>query len=105
MSEAGNIEIEAQALWLNGPRTPEFRREVVGPPGAGEVRVRAIASAPSQGTEMLVYRGQVPAGLPLDLPTLAGSFAFPIKYGYATVGRVLDVGEGVEGYAPGDAVF
>src|SRR5438552_11875205 len=103
VSEAGNIE--ARALWLSGPRAPELRREIVAPPGVGEVRVRTIASAPSQGTEMLVYRGQVPAGLPLDLPTLAGSFAFPIKYGYAAVGRVVDVGPGVEGYAPGDAVF
>jgi threonine dehydrogenase-like Zn-dependent dehydrogenase len=54
---------------------------------------------------MLVYRGEVPAGLPLDLPTLAGSFAFPIKYGYASVGRVLDIGSGVEGVRPGDVVF
>ena len=75
------------------------------PPGPGEVRVRAIASALSQGTEMLVYRGQVPADLPLDLPTLAGSFAFPIKYGYATVGRVVDAGPGVVEPAPGDTVF
>ena len=54
---------------------------------------------------MLVYRGEVPADLPLDLPTLVGSFGFPIKYGYATVGRVLDVGAGVEDLAPGDPVF
>ncbi|MDQ3964955.1 MAG: zinc-binding alcohol dehydrogenase, partial [Actinomycetota bacterium] len=46
-----------------------------------------------------------PADLPLDLPTLAGSFGFPIKYGYATVGRVLDVGAGVENLAPEDPVF
>ena len=69
------------------------------------MRVRAAASALSQGTEMLVYRGEVPADLPLDLPTLAGSFGFPIKYGYATVGRVLDAGASVEDLVPGDLVF
>lgn len=97
--------VEAHALWLTAPRTTTFRREAVPPPRCGEVRVRTIASALSQGTELLVYRGQVPADLPLDLPTLAGSFAFPIKYGYATVGRVVDIGTDVEGYAPGDLVF
>ena len=97
--------VEAQALWLNAPRSHEFRREIVPPPGSGEVRVRTIASALSQGTELLVYRGQVPPDLPLDLPTLAGSFAFPIKYGYASVGRVVDTGAGVGDLAPGDLVF
>jgi 2-desacetyl-2-hydroxyethyl bacteriochlorophyllide A dehydrogenase len=97
--------LEARALWFVAPRTPEFRPEKVPPPGPGEARVRAMASAISQGTEMLVYRGEVPSDLPLDLPTLAGSFSFPIKYGYATVGRVLDVGPGVEALAPGDPAF
>jgi 2-desacetyl-2-hydroxyethyl bacteriochlorophyllide A dehydrogenase len=77
----------------------------VPPPGPDQVRIRAIASALSQGTEMLVYRGEVPADLPLDLPTLAGSFAFPVKYGYASVGRVLDTGTSVTGVRAGDAVF
>ena len=97
--------LEACALWFSAPRTTEFRPERVWAPGPGEVRVRAIASALSQGTEMLVYRGEVPADLPLDLPTLDGSFSFPIKYGYATVGRVLDSGGDVENLAPGDTVF
>ncbi len=97
--------IEAQALWFTAARTVEIRTETALPPGPGEVRVRAIASAISQGTEMLVYRGQVPEDLPLDLPSLSGSFAFPIKYGYASVGRVLDVGEGVAHVAAGDTVF
>ena len=95
----------ARALWLTAPRTAELREEPVPAPCAGEVRIRAVASAVSQGTEMLVYRGQVPADLPLDLPTLAGSFGFPIKYGYASTGRVTDVGAGVTGLAPGDLVF
>ena len=96
---------EACALWFTAPRTVEFRPERVPPPGPEEVRVRATASALSQGTEMLVYRGEVPDALPLDLPTLAGSFGFPIKYGYTTVGCVLDVGVGVENLAPGAPVF
>ena len=45
-------------------------------PGPGEVRVRAVLSAVSHGTEMLVYRGEVPEGTALDLPTLAGDFSF-----------------------------
>jgi 2-desacetyl-2-hydroxyethyl bacteriochlorophyllide A dehydrogenase len=54
---------------------------------------------------MLVFRGQVPEGLELDLPTLQGSFSFPIKYGYASVGRVVDSGSDVQNLARGDVVF
>ncbi|MFL5735016.1 MAG: zinc-binding dehydrogenase [Chloroflexia bacterium] len=97
--------IEATALWLAAARKPVFHKEMVEPPRTGEVRVRTIASAISQGTEMLVYRGEVPPNLPLDLPTLAGSFSFPIKYGYSTVGRVVDTGEWVWQHAVGDLVF
>jgi threonine dehydrogenase-like Zn-dependent dehydrogenase len=71
--------IEARALWFTAPCTAELRPERVPPPGPGEVRVKTTASAISHGTEMLVYRGEVPADLPLDLPTLAGDFSFPIK--------------------------
>jgi 2-desacetyl-2-hydroxyethyl bacteriochlorophyllide A dehydrogenase len=97
--------LEARAVWFAAPRTAELRPERVPPPGPGEVRVRSITSAISHGTEMLVYRGEVPADLPLDLPTFAGDFSFPIKHGYATVGRVLDAGAGVEHLSPGDLVF
>lgn len=105
MSAEPYQDVEARALWFTAPRTAQFRPEKIPPPGPGEVRVRAIASAISHGTEMLVFRGEVPADLPLDLPTFAGSFSFPIKHGYATVGRVLDIGPGVENLASGDPVF
>ncbi len=98
-------ELKARALWFTAPRTPTLRAESVGPPGPGEVRVETIASAVSAGTEMLAFRDEVPHELPLDLPTLAGSYAFPIKYGYAATGRVLDTGSGVENLSPGDPVF
>jgi 2-desacetyl-2-hydroxyethyl bacteriochlorophyllide A dehydrogenase len=54
---------------------------------------------------MLVYRGQVDPALTLDLPTLRGSFRFPIKYGYATVGRVDATGREVVRLKEGDLVF
>ena len=98
-------ELNARALWFTAPRTAALRAETVEPPGPGEVRVETIASAVSAGTEMLIYRGEVPRDLRLDLPTLAGSYGFPIKYGYAAAGRVLDTGSGVEHLYPGDPVF
>jgi 2-desacetyl-2-hydroxyethyl bacteriochlorophyllide A dehydrogenase len=97
--------MKARALWFTAPRTATLRAETVEPPGPGEVRVETTASAVSAGTEMLVYRGEAPQDLRLDLPTFAGSYAFPIKYGYAAAGRVLDTGSGVENLSPGDPVF
>jgi len=88
-----------RAVWFKSPQKVELREEELLPLGEGDIRVRAIASGISAGTEMLVYRGQVPPGLPLDLPTLQGSFGFPIKYGYASVGRVM------AGPGEGEVVF
>jgi 2-desacetyl-2-hydroxyethyl bacteriochlorophyllide A dehydrogenase len=98
-------DLKAKALWFTAPRTAALREETVPSPGSGEVRVGTLVSAVSAGTELLVYRGGVPQGLPLDLLTLRGSYAFPIKYGYAAVGVVLDVGLEVEHLFPGDPVF
>ena len=104
---AASIEpkLKARALWFTAPRTATLREETVAPPGPGEVRIEAMASAVSAGTELLVYRGEVPQDLPLDLPTLRGSYAFPIKYGYAAAGRVLDAGPEVGHLSAGDPVF
>ena len=53
------------------------------------VLVRVDLSAVSAGTELLVYRGQVPADMPLDanLPALIGALRFPLRYGYAAAGE------------------
>jgi 2-desacetyl-2-hydroxyethyl bacteriochlorophyllide A dehydrogenase len=95
----------ARSVWFPGVRQVELRSEPLAPLGPADVQIRAIASAISHGTEMLVFRGQVPDGLELDLPTLQGSFAFPIKYGYASVGCVVDSGPDVQTLARGDVVF
>jgi threonine dehydrogenase-like Zn-dependent dehydrogenase len=58
----------------------------------------------SPGTEMLVYRGQVRPDQPTGVATVEGSFAFPIKYGYQVVGRVVEAGPGAS-VEPGQLVF
>jgi len=98
-------EPNARALWFTAPRTAALCTETLPSPGPGEVSVETIASAVSAGTEMLVFRGEVPQDLRLDLPTLAGSYGFPIKYGYAAAGRVRATGPGVEHLSTGDPVF
>jgi 2-desacetyl-2-hydroxyethyl bacteriochlorophyllide A dehydrogenase len=82
----------ARAVWFTARRTAEVHPSEVGEPGPGEVLVRAELSAISAGTELLAYRGQIPPGLKPDLSTVEGDFSFPIKFGYACVGRVLALG-------------
>lgn len=95
----------ATAVWFPGPRSVELRAEELPAVGERDVQVEALASAISHGTEMLVYRGQVPPDVEFDLPTLRGSFVFPIKYGYASVGRVSAVGRDVRSVQVDDVVF
>jgi 2-desacetyl-2-hydroxyethyl bacteriochlorophyllide A dehydrogenase len=95
----------AAAVWFPRPRAVELRDEPVRDPGAHEVRVRAVLSGLSHGTERLVYRGEVDPSLPLDLPSLAGGYGFPVKYGYASAGRVVASGREVESAREGDLVF
>ncbi len=87
---AENEAIEARALWYVGRGQAELRAEAVPPPEAGGVRVKATFGAISRGTERLVYSGRVPPGEfeRMRAPFMAGTFPFPVKYGYATVGRV-----------------
>ncbi|MCF3932079.1 zinc-binding alcohol dehydrogenase [Acuticoccus sp. M5D2P5] len=56
------------------------------------VRLSARYSAVSRGTERLVFEGRVPESEweRMRCPHQEGSFAFPVKYGYALVGRVTD---------------
>ena len=93
----------SQALWYSRPGHAEIRREALAPPGADEVRVRALCGAISRGTEALVLAGRVPESEfeRMRAPFMAGQFPFPVKYGYATVGRI----EGGTGALRGRTVF
>jgi len=83
-------EAVAQALWYVGPGRAEIRPERLSPLAAGHVRVRAIYSAISRGTEALIAAGRVPESeyQRMRAPFMGGSFPFPVKYGYAAVGVV-----------------
>lgn len=88
----GGSSETAQALWYVGPGKAEIRAETVSPSGPGEVRVRAVASALSRGTERLIFSGLVPESEydRMRAPFMGGAFPYPVKYGYAMVGRVED---------------
>ncbi|MFC6771078.1 oxidoreductase, partial [Halorubrum pallidum] len=86
------------ALSFTAPETVERREIDVGSPDADEFRVSTRASAISAGTELLVYRDQTPADVPVDktLDALDGEFSYPLRYGYAASGVVDAVGERVD---------
>jgi len=89
------------------PGQVEVREGPTPQPAADQVLVQTRLSAISPGTEMLVYRGQWPQGVTVDasLEALAGTFAYPLAYGYCTVGRVITAGSAVTGDWLGSRVF
>jgi 2-desacetyl-2-hydroxyethyl bacteriochlorophyllide A dehydrogenase len=100
--------VKRRALVFAAPRRVQVLDETCAAPASGELLVRATVSAVSAGTELLAYRGELPAALALDetLPALAGaSFAYPFRYGYASVGEVIATGEGVDASWSGRRVF
>jgi NADPH:quinone reductase-like Zn-dependent oxidoreductase len=80
----------AQALWTVGPGQLEIRETRLPGPDAGSLRIRALWSAVSLGTERLVLAGDVPESERerMRAPFQEGEFPFPVKYGYACVGEV-----------------
>ena len=89
---AESSEQRAEALWYVAPGKAEIRAEPLPAAVNGAVQVRAVASALSRGTERLVFSGRVPESEyeRMRAPFMSGAFPFPVKYGYAMVGRVED---------------
>ena len=93
----------AEAFWITAPGCGELRGAALPPPGPGQVLVETLYSGVSRGTEMLVFGGRVPAAVRARMraPHQEGEFDFPVKYGYANVGRVV----GGPAELAGSAVF
>jgi threonine dehydrogenase-like Zn-dependent dehydrogenase len=81
--------MNGRAFWTVAAGRGELRGVAVPAPGPGETLVRSLASGVSRGTEALVFAGRVPPGeYPhMRAPLMGGEFPFPVKYGYAVVGR------------------
>jgi 2-desacetyl-2-hydroxyethyl bacteriochlorophyllide A dehydrogenase len=86
----GPHDVRARALEFAGPHRLALVDLELPPLRSGEVRVRALYSGISSGTELLAYRGEVDPDLPLDesIGTLGGTFSYPFRYGYSSVGIV-----------------
>jgi 2-desacetyl-2-hydroxyethyl bacteriochlorophyllide A dehydrogenase len=76
-------------------------------PGEEEVLIKTRISAISPGTELLVYRGQFPPKMALDaaIPALTRPFGYPLAYGYASVGQVVEIGRSAKKDLLGQSVF
>ena len=87
-----------QALYFSAPGRVTVREETLPMPGPSQVLVQTAFSAISPGTEMLLYRGEFPPELAIDasIPDLSGGFKYPLKYGYATVGKVNQIGSDID---------
>jgi 2-desacetyl-2-hydroxyethyl bacteriochlorophyllide A dehydrogenase len=93
-----DLIMKGPALHFKEPYRVEIQQEPIQLPGPQQVLIKTILSAISPGTELLVYRGQWPDDIPIDatIPALAGKFRYPLKYGYSTVGRVIEIGADVD---------
>lgn len=82
----------ARAFWTVAAGAGEIREEALPACGPGDVRVRTLYSGISRGTESLVFAGEVPDSeyQRMRAPFQQGEFPFPIKYGYAAVGEVVE---------------
>jgi NADPH:quinone reductase-like Zn-dependent oxidoreductase len=99
------MERKARVLYFLAPGKVEIREEAVAA-GAGEVMVSSRLIGISHGTEMLAFRGELPAELEADatLKGLSGTLAYPLKYGYINAGVAQD-GRRVFAFVPHQDLF
>jgi 2-desacetyl-2-hydroxyethyl bacteriochlorophyllide A dehydrogenase len=100
-------QLIAQQLWFTHAYNVELRAQALLPLKPGEVLIQTELSAVSAGTELLVYRGQIPAHMALDanLESLQQHPTYPLQYGYASVGRVVQITAEVDASWLGKRVF
>ena len=72
-------------------RKPALRDYEDGPVPEGHVRVKVEFGSPKRGTELTAYRGDRMPGFPMGL-------------GNMCVGKITDIGKGVEGHSVGERV-
>jgi 2-desacetyl-2-hydroxyethyl bacteriochlorophyllide A dehydrogenase len=71
------------------------------------VTIETLYSGISRGTESLVYHGKVPVSerSRMKCPHQIGDFSYPVSYGYACVGKVIETQSDVSRVKTDDLVF
>jgi hypothetical protein len=82
----------ARQFWVRSPGQGEIVAADLPPMQEGEVMVRTLFSGVSRGTEAMVFRGEIPESQfeVMRAPFQDGDFPGPVKYGYSSVGEVID---------------
>lgn len=82
----------AKQFWIVEPGRAEIFSKDLVPRLDTEVLVAAAFGAVSRGTESLVFRGEVPVSQYeiMKAPFQDGQFPGPVKYGYSSVGEVVE---------------
>jgi 2-desacetyl-2-hydroxyethyl bacteriochlorophyllide A dehydrogenase len=106
------LSTSTQSLYFTGPRSVEVRDEQLAAPKAGEVLLDLVVSGISAGTELNVFRGLAPQWRQSMDPRTrlfsdanGSDWSWPARYGYAAVGHVSVLGEGVSRLKQGELVF
>ncbi len=85
--------MKCTTLIFQAPTEVRLESTPIPKPEVGQLLVATEVSAISAGTEMLVYRGQVPSEMGQatgEVGTLREGFAYPSPFGYCAVGRVIE---------------
>lgn len=100
--------MNARQLYFVKPHQVEIREQPLPSLQPDQVRVKNLYSSISAGTEMLVYRGQLPDDRALDDNLEAfekQTISYPLPYGYACVGRIEAAGKDVDAASVGKSAF
>lgn len=81
-------------LYFTNPNQINILENSIPVPETDELLIKNVISGISAGTEMLFYRGLMPAKMSLDatIPSLKHEINYPFKYGYCSVGKVIEAG-------------
>ena len=85
------MTINTPAVFFDGPRQCSVREQELEWPLPGHVLVRSQLTLISTGTELTLYSGEFPAQ-----SKWAGMARYPFTPGYANIGVVEDIGDGVD---------
>src|SRR3990172_269948 len=97
--------MKSRTLYFTAPCQIEIREHSLPALAPDQALVETICSAISPGSEMLIYRGQFPKGLPDSDDYVSSGLHYPLAYGYANVGRVIGIGKSVGREWEGRLVF